>query len=223
MVSRVTFPVFSTVQNDPARLKRGLKKALTTLVLINFPLMIGLGLVARPLVLVLLTEKWAPCVPYLQLLCLVGLFYPLHVINLNVLLAKGRSDLFFRLEIFKKVICVLNIIITCPWGIVAMISGQIVASVVCYYLNSFYAGRLIAYPLREQVLDFLPYLGVTSLMGATVYAWNWVPFTSAWALLATQIATGTLVYTLLCCLFDLSAFSEAWRNPPTAIPTSGLT
>ena len=76
MVGRVTFPVFSTIQDDPARLKRGMKKALTTLVLVNFPMMIGLAVIARPLVLVLLTEKWAECIPYLQLLCFVGLLYP---------------------------------------------------------------------------------------------------------------------------------------------------
>jgi teichuronic acid exporter len=208
MVGRVTFPVFSTVQNDPARLKRGLKKALTTLVVINFPMMIGIAVVARPLVLVLLTEKWAPCVPYLRLLCLVGLFFPLHVINLNLLMAKGRSDLFFRLEVLKKVIVVAVIIVTCRWGIEAMIWGQIVASVACYYLNSFYTGRLIAYPLREQVLDLFPYFGAALFMGAVVHAWNWVPFPEEWALLATQIVSGVIIYTLLCRIFGLSAFIE---------------
>ena len=103
MVGRVTFPVFSTIQDDPARLKRGLKKALTTLVLVNFPMMIGLAIIARPLVLVMLTEKWAACIPYLQLLCVAGLLFPLQLMNLNVLQALGRSDLFLRLEIIKKV------------------------------------------------------------------------------------------------------------------------
>ncbi len=102
MVGRVTFPVFSTIQDDRVRLKRGLKKALTTLVLVNFPMMIGLAIVARPLVLVLLTDKWAPSIPYLQLLCVAGLLIPLQSMNLNVLQALGRSDLFLRLEIVKK-------------------------------------------------------------------------------------------------------------------------
>ena len=102
-VGRVTFPVFSSMQDDKDRLKRGTRKALSTLAMVNFPLMIGLAVVAKPLVLVLLTEKWLPCVPYLQLLCMVGMLYPLHAINLNVLMAQGRSDLFFRLEIYKKV------------------------------------------------------------------------------------------------------------------------
>ena len=89
MVGRVTFPVFSTIQDDPARLKRGMKKALTILVLVNFPMMIGLAVIARPLVLVLLTEKWAESIPYLQLLCLVGLLYPLHPDQLKFIAGVG--------------------------------------------------------------------------------------------------------------------------------------
>ena len=98
IVSRVTFPVFSSVQSDKPRLKRGVHKALTILGMINFPTMIGLAIVAKPLTLVLLTVKWLPCVPYLQMLCMVGMLYPLQVINLDVLKAQGRSDIFLKLE-----------------------------------------------------------------------------------------------------------------------------
>ena len=140
VVGRVTFPVFSTIQDDPARLKRGLKKALTLLVLINFPMMIGLAVVARPLVLVLLTEKWAESIIYLQLLCAVGLLFPLHLINLNILQSMGRSDLFLRLEIIKKALVVINIAVTWRWGISAMICGMVAMSMIAYYLNSYYTG-----------------------------------------------------------------------------------
>ena len=88
-------------------------------------MMIGLAVIARPLVLVLLTEKWAACIPYFQLLCIGGLLYPVHVMNLNVLQALGRSDLFLRLEIIKKVLIVINIAITWRWGISAIIYGII--------------------------------------------------------------------------------------------------
>jgi O-antigen/teichoic acid export membrane protein len=109
IVSRVTFPVFSSVQDDKPRLKNGVRKALTMLVMINFPMMVGLAIVAKPLVLVLLTEKWAPCIPYLQLLCVVGMLYPVHVINLSALTAQGPSDLFFRIEILKEILMVIAI------------------------------------------------------------------------------------------------------------------
>jgi O-antigen/teichoic acid export membrane protein len=150
MVGRVTFPAFSRIKDDPARLKSGLKKALVLLVMVNFPMMICLLVIARPLVLLLLTEKWADSIPYLQLFCLVGLMFPLHLINLNVLQAIGRSDLFLRLEIIKKVLIIINISITWQWGISAMICGMIITSLISYYLNSYYIGTLINYAIREQ-------------------------------------------------------------------------
>jgi O-antigen/teichoic acid export membrane protein len=211
MTGRVTFPVFSTIQDDRVRLKRGLKKTLTTLVLVNFPMMIGLAVIARPLVLVLLTEKWAPCIPYLQLLCVAGLLFPLHLMNLNVLQALGRSDLFLRLEIIKKVMITINIVITWRWGIAAMIYGMIITSIIAYYLNSYYNGVLIRYPIREQMFDLFPYLIIAVLMGTAVYATELVHFPNHWSLLVVQITTGILVYVGLCRAFRLKAFMNIWQ------------
>ena len=211
MVGRVTFPVFSTIQDEQARLKKGLKKALTTLVLVNFPMMIGLAAIARPLVLVLLTEKWAPSIPYLQLLCIVGLLFPLHFINLNVLQALGRSDLFLRLEIIKKILVFINIAIMWRWGIEALIYGQIVISLFSYYLNSYYNGILLGYPIREQLLDLSSYLIMAVLMGLGVYVVGRLPLPNIWSMLLAQVSTGFIVYISLCYLFRLSAFLELWQ------------
>jgi teichuronic acid exporter len=218
MVARVTFPVFSTIQDDPERLKRGMKKALTTLVLVNFPLMIGLAAVARPLVLVLLTDKWAPCIPYLQLLCLVGLMYPLHVINLNVLQALGRSDLFLRLEIIKKALIVLNIVITWRWGIMAMITGQIITSLLSYYLNAWYNKALLQYSIWEQIRDLYPYLLTSLLMGAVVYAMIYLPIASQMILLVCQIVAGGIAYLLFCRIFRFPAYMELQRMIVSRLP-----
>lgn len=218
MVARVTFPVFSTIQDDPERLKRGMKRALTTLVLVNFPLMIGLAAVARPLVLVLLTDKWAPCIPYLQLLCLVGLMFPLHLINLNVLQALGRSDLVLRLEIIKKALIVLNIVITWRWGIMAMITGQIITSLVSYYLNAYYNKALLQYSIWEQIRDLYPYLLNAMMMGAIVYAMIYLPIASHMILLVCQIAAGGVVYLLLCRIFRFSAYMELQRMIVSRLP-----
>jgi teichuronic acid exporter len=222
MVARVTFPVFSSIQDDPARLKRGMKKALTILVLVNFPMMIGLAVIARPLVIVMLTEKWVPCVPYLKLLCVGGLLYPLHLMNLNVLQALGRSDLFLRLEIIKKIIIAINIVITWRWGISAMIYGMIITSVISYYLNSYYNGDLIAYSTWEQVLDLFPYLIVSVLMGCAVYAAGLLPFSNHWSMLLVQIITGIAVYTGLCRAFQLNAFMDIWQAMGNKIKSSGI-
>lgn len=222
MVGRVTFPVFSTIQDDQARMKRGLKKALTILVLVNFPMMIGLAVIARPLVLVMLTDKWIACVPYLQLLCMAGLLFPLHLMNLNVLQALGRSDLFLRLEIIKKVLIAISIAITWRWGISAMIYGIIVNSIIAYYLNSYYTGVLISYPLREQVTDLVPYLIVSVLMGILVYTVGLLQYFHHWSMLLVQITTGIVVYVFQCRIFRLKAFIEIWLAGWSKIMTSGF-
>ncbi|HUW14832.1 MAG TPA: lipopolysaccharide biosynthesis protein [Anaerolineae bacterium] len=211
IVGRVTLPLFAEIQGDPARVRNGFRKALRTLVLVNFPLMIGLLACARPLVLTLLTEKWAPAIPYLQLLCIVGLLYPLHVINLNVLLAMGRSDLFFRLEVIKKVLIVSVLAVTWRWGIQAIIAGQIVVSIVAYYLNSYYSRTIVGYGITAQVRDLLPYLGAASAMGAGAFALTWLPVAQPGVLLLMQVLVGGLTYGLLCRGFRLPVFMDAWR------------
>lgn len=212
MVGRVTFPVFSSIQDDPVRMKRGVKKALSLLVLVNFPLMLGISVVAYPLVLVLLTDKWLPCVPYLQLLCFVGLLYPVHLINLNALQALGHSDLFLRLEVIKKVLVIINIALTWQWGISAMIIGMLVLSVVSLYLNSYYTGRLIDYRIGEQVRDISPYLFVSALMGGIVHLAGYLPYPNEWSMLLLQIMLGVIIYVSLCRIFRLPAFMEVWKG-----------
>lgn len=211
VVGRVTFPVFSSIKDDPVRLKRGLRKALTTLVLVNFPMMIGLAVVAHPLVMVLLTDKWSESIPYFQLLCVAGVLYPVHLINLNLLQALGRSDLFLRLEIIKKVLIITNIAVTLRWGISAMIYGMIVMSIIAYYLNSYYTGILIGYPIQEQLRDMFFYLVMSLLMGIGVYAIGFLPFPNHWSMLLVQIAVGIITYMSLCRLFRLTAFMEIWH------------
>lgn len=218
MVGRVTFPVFSTIQDDPDRLKKGFQKALTTMVLVNFPMMIGLAIVARPLVLILLTDKWTGCIHYLQLLCFAGLLFPLHVINLNLLQALGRSDLFLRLEIIKKVLIVISIAITWRWGISAMIIGMIVTSLIAYYLNSYYTGILIGYSIIAQLRDMIPYLITSILMGIAVYGIGFLPFPGNWSLLTAQIILGAAICISICRAFRLPAFMELWQMIFSRIP-----
>ncbi len=218
VVSRVTFPVFSAIQDDPERIKRGMKKALTMLVFINFPMMLGLAVVSRPLVLVLLTEKWTPCIPYLQLLCLVGVMFPLHVINLNVLQAMGKSDLFLRLEIIKKSLVVLNIVITYRWGISAMIYGQLVISFFSYYLNAYYNTKLIDYSLLEQISDLCPYLLTAVIMTVAIYGITYLPINNPSLLLIGQTISGFALYLTLCHIFKLTAYTEMKRMVADRFP-----
>lgn len=211
IIGRVTFPIFSEIQNDPVRMKNAFRKVLRSIALINFPMMIGLLVCARPLILVLLTEKWSPATPYLQMLSIVGLIYPLHLINLNVLLAKGRSDLFFRLEVIKKSLIVIVLAITWRWGVFAIIAGQIVLSFVAYYLNSFYNGVIMRYGIREQGRDLLPYLIASGAMGGVVFGLNWLPIAHPTVLLMIQMSIGSLFYLLICRVFQFPIFMDSWR------------
>ena len=207
-VARVAFPAFSAIQGDDGRLKRAMRKALTVLMFFSAPVMIGMAVVAEPLVVVLLTETWLPSVPYLQLLCFVGLTTPLHVLNLNVLLAKGRSKVHLRLEIIKKALVVINIALLWRWGITALITGQIAVSVIAYLMNARYTAKLVNYGAAGQFKDFVVYLVFSVVMGGAVLSLTLLPFPGELLLLLTQIATGVVIYVVLCLVFRPPAFLE---------------
>lgn len=208
VVSQVTFSTFSILQNDINSLKKYAKKTLAVMTLITFPLMIGLAIIARPLVEVLLTEKWILIVPYLQLLCIIGLINPIQRINYNILNALGRSDLFLRIEILDKLLVVTVIFITFKFGITAMIYGQIIASIFSYFLNAFYTGKLLGFSITSQIKDLLPGFAISSVMGGLVFSIKYLNITNQFALLSIQIIAGTLIYTGICYFFKLSSFIE---------------
>lgn len=207
-VARVAFPALATIQHDAARLKHCMRKAVAVLGFVNFPLMIGLATVARSFVLVLLTDKWVAAVPYIQLICVSGLLYPLHAINLNLLKAQGRSDLFLRLEVLKRLLVVVSIVVCYRWGITGLIAGQIVVSLLGYYLNTYYTGKLIDYPLTEQVADLLPYLAISLAMGCGVYLVRYLPLSSRVAVLAIQVFAGAWLYAGLSYVLRVPAYLE---------------
>ncbi len=208
VITRVTFPVFSAIHKDIDRVVRGLRKGLRILAFLNFPLMIGLAVVAHPLILVLLTKKWLPCVPYLQILCISGLILPITMSNLSVLLALGRSDLSLGLEIVKNVLVVISISVVWRWGIIALISGQVIITMICYCLSAFYTKKLLNYTIKEQISDLVPYLFCALVMGGIVYLMSYLSTEQFLFLLVGQIAVGASVYVLLCRLFRLKAFME---------------
>jgi O-antigen/teichoic acid export membrane protein len=168
-IMTVIYPALSTVQHDNEKLKDGFRKVLRLSTFILFPAMAFLAALAEPLFIVLLPDNWLPAVPYLQILCIAGLLVPVHSTNLNILQIKGRSDLFLRLEIIKKAILVLILSISLQFGIFGVLVGQIVASVVGYVPNSYYSGKLVNYPAKEQLGDFMPALFLAGTVGVAAY------------------------------------------------------
>lgn len=157
-ISTVAYPAMATMQHDNASLKAGYRKIIQVTTFLLFPVMALTAALAEPLFKVLLSNQWLPAVPYLQLMCIAGLLYPLHVINLDILRVKGRSDLLLYLEIFKKVIIVLILFISVRYGVIGILIGQIISSGLAYLPNSYFSDKLIDYSTREQIGDFLPSL-----------------------------------------------------------------
>ncbi|WP_162026094.1 MULTISPECIES: lipopolysaccharide biosynthesis protein [unclassified Lentimonas] len=156
ILGRIAFPLFSTLQDEPERMRRGLSKAVQLGALIAFPLMAVMYVVAEPMIVLLIGDKWLPSAEYLKLLCIVGALYPLHALNLSALMGLGRSDLFLRLEIIKKVMVLVNILLTYRIGITAMIYGMIITSFLALFLNTYFSGRFIGYTFGQQIRDVLP-------------------------------------------------------------------
>lgn len=208
MVSRVMFPVFSTIQDDKKRVKRAMRRSLQMLAMVNTPLMIGISVIAEPLVIVVLSEKWLPCVPYLKLLCFLGIFYPLHLINLNVMQSLGRSDLFLRLEIIKKALIVINIVVTWRFGIIIMIWGMLANTVIAFFMHGFYSGSLIQYGSFEQIKDLAAYFLTAVAMGCCIYIIGLIDIPNIYLLLAIQISSGVMIQVILCYIMKLNAFLE---------------
>lgn len=169
ILQRVTFPVLSSIQNDDERLKKVYRQYLCLSAYVIFPLMVGLAAVAHPFISLILTQKWIGAVVLLQILCFSYMWYPVHSINLNLLMVKGRSDLFLRLEIIKKLLGVIILVITIPMGVAAMCAGSVFSSVICLIINTYYTGQLIQVGFLIQLKDLLPSLFYSLSMGAVVY------------------------------------------------------
>ena len=136
---------------------------------ITFILMMGMAAVAEPMIHTLIGAKWVPAIIYLQMLCFVGMMYPLHALNLNMLQVQGRSDLFLKLEVIKKIIAIPTIVIGVFFGIKMMIVGMMVNTLIAYYLNSYWSGVNIGYSFSQQVKDILPSFFLALTMGVSVY------------------------------------------------------
>ena len=168
ILSRVALPVFSEAADEPARLKRGLQLCVRALMLVNLPMMLGMAALAKPLTLVILGEKWLPSVPILQVLCLAGIFWPLHVINLNVLLAQGHSLLFFRLELVKKTVGILLLLIGAKFGVMGIAWSTVIFGLFAFAVNAHYSKAFLNYGTRSQVRDFLPSASIAACMAVAV-------------------------------------------------------
>ena len=189
VIQRVSYPVLSSIQDESERLREAYRKVIKSTMLISFACMLGLAAVARPLIIILIGEKWLPAVGFLQIICFSGMLYPLHAINLNILQVKGRSDLFLRLEIIKKIIAVGPLVLGVLYSIEYMLWGSVCTSLIAYFLNSYYSADLIDYPTKEQIKDILPTFLVSFVTAAAMWSLTLLSL-SNWLLLPLQCLLG---------------------------------
>lgn len=207
VIVSVNYPILSRFQDDDARLIQAYRKMLTVPLFILYPIIIGLGVLAEPTVGLLLKEKWLPCVPFLQIMCLGAVFAPLTHINLNLLYVKGRSDLVLKLELIKKPIGFALILITMHFGIMWLMAGKVLYEFIAFSFNCHYTGKILGYGWKEQVREIFPILLKASIMGLAVYLVCFL-LSGWWAKLLIGTATGILVYLLIAIITQDKIFAE---------------
>lgn len=207
VVQRVSYPVLSEIQDDKMRLKYAYKKVIKVTMLVTFCCMLGLAAVAKPMILVLIGEQWLPAVPFLQIICLNMMLYPLHAINLNMLQVQGRSDLFLKLEIIKKAIAVIPLVFGIFVGIYWMLWGSVITGFMAYYLNAYYSGKFLDYSIWEQFKDIFPSFVVAAVMAIIVWCLTFINLSSI-VLLMIQLIVGGIIVIILCEITKLDSYIE---------------
>jgi len=209
-VSGVIFPALASCQHDQERVKAITRKAVKATCFLTFPMMFGLAAVSKSLVLVLLTAKWLPCVPYLQLSCITFAFWPLHTANWQVLIALGRPDIFLVLEIIKKALMLLTIAATFRLGVMAMVIGQAVLSVVGLVVNAWPNRRMINYTLIRQMADIAPSFLLSAGMGVAVWFLGRI-IANPYLQLGSQVLLGVTIFLAGAKLFRIEIAEYLWQ------------
>ena len=206
ILTRIIFPIFSTIKNDDERLLHVYKKFIGIVAFVIFPMMFGMITIADPLIRVLLTEKWLSSVLYLKLFCAFGFIYPLSSINLNIILVKGRSDIVLNLNIIQNAILVIAMIIGFQFGIKGYLIACIISSYFSYILNAKYSGKFLRYSVIHQLKDIVPE-AITSLIMAVSVFFIGKLFGDEYVLkLVVQILSGITIYLSIAYVIKMKSF-----------------
>lgn len=204
-LKNVLFPTFSSKNDDKEALKNMLKKSSVINAYLILPLMFGMAAVAKPMVYVLLTEKWEASIPFVQLCCLYFAFYNLNATNMSAINALGRSDIFLRCEIIKKIVTVLLLVATIPFGVLWMVLGQVLTGLLSSIINVFPTKKLFDYSIREQISDISGSLIISTVMGILTLFITYLNFSNIITLIL-QIVFGVAFYVIISYIFKLKGF-----------------
>lgn len=192
-IDSVLLPVMSKEQDDKMRIREMTRKAIKTSTYIMAPLMMGLVATAIPIVSLLLTSKWLPCVFFLRIFCITYMFYPIHTANLNAIKALGRSDMFLKLEIIKKIMGIMLLLITVNISVKAMAYSLLVSSICSQIINSWPNKKILNYRYISQLKDIMPNILLAVIMGGIVYTVSFFGLSPIYEL-GIQIPLGIFVY-----------------------------
>lgn len=204
-INSVLFPAMSSAQDDREAVKRMTRRSIRVCSYIMWPMMMGLSACAEPLVKLILTEKWLPCVPYLRIFCIIYAFYPVHTANLNAIKALGRSDIFLKLEILKKAVGLLLLLISMHFGVMMIAYSLLLSTAASVIINTWPNRTILNYTYGQQMKDIFPSIALSALM-----------FTVAWSVqffgqgivvtLVLQIITGFVVYIAGSKMFSIKSY-----------------
>ena len=205
-IQSVMLPALSAHQDDRKRVKEMMRRAIVSSSFFIFPMMVGMAVVAEPLVKIVLTEKWLPAVPFLQIACFNFALWPIHTANLQAINAMGRSDVFLKLEIIKKIMGLIILGVSLPFGVYAIAFGGIFSGLIGTFINAYPNKELLNYSYKEQWLDIMPPLLISLIMGVIVYLFNFLNV-PAWQILILQIVSGGIIYIGLAKIFKIESFT----------------
>lgn len=208
-IDTVLLPAMSVIQDEKKRVKAMTQRAISVNSYIIWPMMVGLAVVANPLVSIILTDKWLACVPYMRVFCLTLVFYPIHTANLNAMKALGRSDLFLGLSIIKKIIGVLILAVAVQFGVFAMALAGLISSIIETFINAYPNRKLLGYTYWEQMKDVVPSALLAIGMGGVIYLLKFFMFNNLITLIV-QVIVGGIIYILGSMVFKFDNLGYLW-------------
>ena len=208
-IQSVLFPVLADQQDSKESVKTIVRRSIKTSTYIIFPLVIGLMVVSEPLIRCLLTDKWIGAIPYIRIFCMMYLLMPMQIANMEAIKALGHSGTSLKIEIIKKIIELIILIVTVPISVIAIAWGLVVYNVVSIFINTYPNKKLLDYDILSQIKDILPALLISIAMGFTIIMFNQFEF-APWVMLLADFVIGVVVYLILSNLFRLEAFKYLW-------------
>jgi teichuronic acid exporter len=218
IIQKVSYPILSKVNDNPEALKRGYRKVIQSSSFIIFPCILILFVHASPILVYVLGEKWVGATPFLQIVCISGLLYHLHAINLNILKVKGRSDLFLKLEVIKKVNITIAIFIGLEFGIYGLLIGSVISSYVALFINTYYTAKFINYSIFEQIKDITAVLLLSLPMLLIMYLLNYYFEVQSLLMLIVYLIVSVVIYIVSNLIFRTPSFMDALELVGRFIP-----